>query len=472
MVQPAEDLNLSPEEMRAMTERIAVFAEGVLRGIPTSRASDMDGAADLARRIASSKPKPADIDEMLEVLTQASAKGFNQLHPGFLGYVPPAGIPIGAVGDYLGALLSRYVGLWWPSPALVQIEWDALRWISDVFGFPPGARGVFTSGGSLANLEALLTARHAILGRNDAIGTIYCTDQAHHSIDRAVMALGIPRDRIRRVPRNDALEMDVDALDRLIQADLADGEHPFCVVVNAGTINTGAVDPIAAATEVAHRHGAWVHADAPYGGFFVLTDQGRRALRGLDQVDSLSADPHKGMFLSPGTGLVLVRDGAAMRAAHLTEAAYLKDLLPDEATPDFADYSLELTRPFRGLRVWMALRLHGWAAFTSALEENLRLARRLDEELRRDGRLEVPWQPSLSTVAFRLRDASNADNKNFLEAINATGRILLSSTAIEINSESTMFLRACFMSPRTSDGTVDDAIEVIAAAADDVLRRR
>lgn len=456
-------LEPTPEEFAAMMRAVSAFSEGVLRGLPEARASNHEGAAERAEAFDELEPSQQSLDELLATLDEASKIGMNHLHPGFLAFIPIAGMPIGAIADHLASLLNRYVTVWWASPALAQLEWNALRWVAGMFDLPTSTRGVFTSGGSMANFTALVAARHAQLGDSHSQGRIYISDQTHHSIERSARLAGLVPGSIVKVAVDDELRMDAGALDAAISADLSSGRRPFLVVANAGTTNTGSVDRISAIVDVAHRHGLWVHVDAAYGGAFVLTPQGKGLMEGISRADSITIDPHKCMFLPNGIGCVLVREGEKLKAAHLGEASYLHDLQAEDKIPNFSDYSIEQSRNFRGLKVWMALKLYGWEPFAEALGTNLRLARRLYDALRTDQRFETPWEPDLSTAVFRLA-GGNDRNLAMLEGINRQGKVFMSSTTIADKT----FIRACFLNHRCTDQTADDAIDSVLAAAGEI----
>jgi aromatic-L-amino-acid decarboxylase len=229
------------------------------------------------------------------------------------------------------------------------------------------------------------------------------------------------------------------------------------VTASAGTTNTGAVDPIGDIVALANEEGMWVHVDGAYGGFFQLTDRGRDRFRGIEDADSVTLDPHKGLFLPYGTGALVVRDGETLRAAHHVSADYLQDLAPAGELPNYSEYSPELSREFRGLRVWMPLQLHGVGAFREALDEKLDLAASLYERLAGMPELEVPWAPQLTTVAFRLAGADDAANAAFLDRINAGKRVFLSSTLIE----GRYTLRVCIVSHRTHRDRIEECVEAI-----------
>src|SRR5205823_11966463 len=224
----------------------------------------------------------------------------------------------------------------------------------------------------------------------------YASDQVHHSVQKAAMLAGFPPQNVRAVASDARFRLDLEALRSAIAADRAAGRTPFLVVGTAGTTNTGAVDDLAALADLAGTEGLWLHVDAAYGGFFLLTERGRRIMRGIERADSVSLDPHKGLFLPYGTGALVVRDGAALRDAHYEGAAYLQDLPPTGALPNYTEYSPELSRDNRGFRVWFPLVLHGVAAFRDALDEKLDLTDRLYRALAADPNLEIGWDPQLT----------------------------------------------------------------------------
>jgi aromatic-L-amino-acid decarboxylase len=398
---------------------------------------------------------------------EAASHGFETAGPGYLAYIPGGGLFSAALADFIATGVNRFVNVWNAAPAFTQIEATVIDWIREQFGLPSEGGGILTSGGSMANLSALVTARRARLPEDFLRGTIYASDQTHASVAKAAMICGFPLANVRGVPTDDRLRIVPQALLEAVARDRAGGFTPFCVVANAGTTNTGAVDPIAELAEIAAWQDLWLHVDAAYGGFFQLTERGREAFRGIERADSITLDPHKGMFLPYGTGCLLVRERALLRHAHQVEAAYLQDLGAEEEIPNFADYSPELSRDFRGLRVWLPLKLHGLGAFRDALDEKLDLTRVLYEGLGEVPGVELPWEPQMTVVAFRARSKSDdADDlsRQLLDRINASKRVFLSSTMIE----GRFTIRACIVSHRTHRDRIHEALEIIRRSAEEL----
>jgi aromatic-L-amino-acid decarboxylase len=448
-----------------MGRRALDFIVEFIEGLPEAPASDLEGAVDEARGLAESAPEEgASLDDLLTVVERGATKAFNTTGPGYLAYIPGGGLYAAALGEFLAAAINRYIGVWNAAPILAQVEWMAVRWLCDLFDYPPEARGILTSGGSLSNFSGIVSARKALLGEELRGARIYVTDQTHASVAKSAGLAGIPVEGLRTVPTDVNLRMDPDALGELIREDRRGGHRPFCVVASAGTTNTGAVDPLDAVLAVARAEGLWTHVDAAYGGPFRLTDRGRALFRGIEEADSITLDPHKAMFLPYGTGALLVRRGHLLREAHEVGADYLQDLAGEEEIPNFTDYSPELSRSFRGLGVWLPIKLHGLSAFREALDEKLDLARFMHEELTATPGFEIPWAPQLTVVAFRYRPRSGDPeefNARLLERINASRRVFLSSTTLR----GRFTIRACIVSHRTHRDRIEEAVDIVRRAA-------
>jgi aromatic-L-amino-acid decarboxylase len=456
--------------MRAMGQHALDVIVRFIEGLPDAPAVDLDGVEDVIRLLAQAptaagRPFPAVVDDV----ARGAAKAFNTTGPGYLAFIPGGGLYAAAVADFLACAFNRFVNVWHAAPGFAQIEWTVIRWLDDLFGMPAGSGGVLTSGGSMANFSAIVTARHERLGEDFLDGTLYFSDQTHASVSKAAILAGFPKRNLRVVPTTPDLALDVEVLSEMVQKDRADGLRPFFVVANAGTTNTGRVDPIADIAQVAREEGLWLHADAAYGGFFQLTERGRNLFRGIEGFDSITLDPHKGMFLPYGTGSLLVRDRRQLRDAHHVGAEYLQDLFPEADIPNFADSSPELSRDFRGLRVWLPLQLHGVDPFRAALDEKLDLTELIEEALRSSPGFELPWPVDLTVVPFRyLPKSGDPDefNRRLLERINASARVFLSSTMIE----GRLILRVCIVSFRTHRDRIEEAIDIIRSAAADLDR--
>ena len=383
-------------------------------------------------------------------------------HPRFHAYVPCPGSFAGTVGEILAAGTNPFVGSWLGGATLSSLELTVLRWIAEITGYPTEAAGILTSGGSMANLVGIAAAR-AKYGRDTLEnGRLYVSEEGHASLDKAAFILGYPEEAVRRVPVDERFRMRVEELSHLVQEDAAAGRRPFLVCGNAGTTNTGAIDPLGRIAEVCESRDLWFHVDGAYGGFAALDDDVARRLAGMERADSLTLDPHKWLYAPMGVGCALVREARWLEAAFAAHGDYLKDLPADEV--NFLDRGPELSRPARVLSVWAVLRSVGREALAVQVAEDLRLAKLAAELIGQDDRFELVDPPQLSVVAFRLRPLAGESEESraardaaLMEATLAEGTCMLSTTLVGGRST----LRLVVMNHRTLEEDVRRSVEKV-----------
>jgi len=413
----------------------------------------------------SSLGSPCSLRDLLDDLFQRRIHpSFSPTSGGYLAYVPGGGIPHAAIADLIAGIINKYVTVWSVAPGLANIEADIISWFNDLVGFPTGSGGYLTTGGSMANWSAIVTARRMRLGDDFSNAIIYTSDQSHHSIIKASVLAGFPEINVRLIPCDDTHRIDLQALKSQIALDRESGLIPFLVTGHAGTTNTGAVDPLDDLAVIAQQEQLWLHIDAAYGGFFCLTDRGRNVLRGLHRADSITLDPHKGLFLPYGTGCLLVREQVTLREAHQVDAAYLPPFQEDAAHVDFCEISPELSRDFRALRIWLPLKLFGWDTFTQYLDQKIDLCTQAFDAVKSLKYIEIMSPPQLSTFAFRLappdfssKTSLNSLNQHFLARINEQRKIFLSGTTIDGH----FLIRVCVLCFRTHEKHVEQCIAAI-----------
>jgi len=383
--------------------------------------------------------QPSKITKVLiEFDEKVMKSGINGAHGGHLGYVPGGGIFPSALGDFLAAVTNKYAGVYFAAPGAAAMENSLVDWMGSIFGLPENTRGgTLTSGGSIANLLAVTTARDRLRLTSDEFSNlvVYSTLQTHHCIDKALKIAGLSDAKMHRVPMNEDFKMDPLALREALDQDIKEGLKPFMLVATAGTTDMGIMDDLKSLAEIAAEHNdLWYHVDAAYGGFFNLVEDLKPKFTGIEKADSIVVDPHKSLFLPFGTGAFLIRDKQLLFDSQHIVADYMQDTQDKRFEESPADLSPELTRHYRGLRIWLPLKLFGMTPFRAALAEKYKLCQYAWEELQNIRGVETGPEPDLSITYFRYipkRGDAERFNKKLLDRIQEDGRIFLSSTRID-----------------------------------------
>jgi glutamate/tyrosine decarboxylase-like PLP-dependent enzyme len=407
------------------------------------------------------KKDKQSLSSLLEIYTkEVVEKGIIPSSGGHIGYVPGGGIFTAALGDYIASVTNEYAGIHYASPGAVAMENELIDWMKTIFRFPKGAVGNLASGGSIANLIALTAARdkHQIKNEKITKSVVYLSPQVHHCIHKALRVIGLEDIIVRHIELDKNYKIDTINLENLIKTDHHSGLNPFLVIASSGTTDTGAVDPLDEIGNISKKYNLWYHIDGAYGGFFILVNDKKDLFKGIEKADSLVIDPHKSLFLPYGLGVVLIKDKSAVYHSNHYFANYMQDAL-NESIVNPADVSPELTKHFRGLRMWLPLQLHGIEPFKACLEEKLLLTEYFRIQLKEIG-FELGPTPDLSVSYFWYPSDTidqNTFNRKLLEYLHNDGAIYLSSTILNEK----FVIRIAILSFRTKKETIDKAMVMI-----------
>ncbi|RWO94201.1 MAG: aminotransferase class V-fold PLP-dependent enzyme [Mesorhizobium sp.] len=458
-----QSLKISSEELSQLTEQALALALNYWASVDQRPAYPTTSGEQTAKLF--SRPWAEEglgrvvLDDFAAIAEHARPSGGR-----FFGYVVGSGEPVGALGDLLAAVLNQNTTSWRSAPAASAIERAVVGWLAEAVGCA-GFKGSLCGGGSAGNLMALAMAREAKLPANETGARpciVYASEQAHMSVPKAVAMLGIGRANLRLIPVDDSLRMRSDALEATIAADRKAGMTPIAIVATAGTVNIGAIDPLSEIADIARREALWLHVDGAYGGLAALAVPEK--FRGLDRADSLSLDAHKWLYQPLECGCLLYRDPQVARETFSHSGDYVRIFTEDPGEAfAFFEESMELSRRFRALKLWMSLQYHGRSAFREAIARDLSHAQLLAETIQSHPELELLAPVPLSAVCFRHRAK---DNAAILRRVIARGRVYLSNATIDDQ----FALRACFVNHRTTEEDVRAIVSEVIAAASELNR--
>ena len=461
----SSDLQMAPEQMMDLAQKAARLVVERMETLPQEGAWEGEFKEELADQFMGDPPEAGRPPE--EVLEQAARKilpiATRLDHPRCFAFIPTSPTWPGVLADFMAAAHTINVATWLTSSGPSQVELAVIDWFRRWLGYPEGAGGLLTSGGSAASVNALVAAReHA--GHPER-AAVYMSDQSHSAHVRAARIIGIRPEGIRMVASDERYRLDMEALVAAVAQDREQGINPIAICANAGASSTGAIDPLEEMAEFCEKEGIWMHVDAAYGGFAVVTEEGKQRLRGIERADSVGLDAHKWFFQPYEAGSLLVKDIRTLEHAFEVHHDVLQDTIWGANHPNFSDRGLQLSRSFRALKIWMSVQTFGMAAFRSAVSKGMELASRAEQFVRESPDLELLNPVSLSIVCFRVNPADAELDEDALEEINRTvlaevfwdDRALMSSTTLG----KTFSLRLCILNHTTRWEDVQETLETI-----------
>jgi aromatic-L-amino-acid/L-tryptophan decarboxylase len=493
-------LDISDEGLRALSAQINQFVTDYFSEISSLKVYPQTSGGNTTAEVGSTLSLSGEpLEELMARCRAIMNNSRHNGHPRFFGYVASPSTPAGAFADLIASALNINVTCWRSGPAATEIERIIVRWLGSMIGYGD-THGLLTSGGSMANLIALQIAHRAKADENIAEKglwssrspmTIYASDQIHMSIPKAADILGFGRAQVRLIECDDRFRLDVRRLRERIRSDLGNQLRPFCVVASAGTVNTGAVDPLAEVADVAREFGLWFHIDGAYGAPGTLDTRKRAMFTGLERADSISLDAHKWLYVPIDAGCLLFHDDAIARAAYSSsDADYIKVLEPDKTEEAFAfwDYGMELSRRFRALKIWFTLQYYGLERITEAISHDNSLAEYMGQCVEAADDFELLAPVELSICCFRyvppeyiskLSSVERAERERLeteLDHLNTQTMIRVQHGGDAYISNATVrgrfALRACITNFRTTQADIDKTVEVIRDAGVAVWKTR
>jgi len=409
---------------------------------------------------------PSDATEVLHfVLKHVMTKSNVVSHPKSFSFVPGPSNYISTMSDTLATGFNIFSGGWAASPAAAELEIVTMNWLLKLYGLPvKKGGGIFTSGGSMANLTALVAARNIKCGQDFSKAVIYLSDQAHSSNVKAIHILGFKKEQIRMIPTDMEFKFSVNKLKNAIAKDKLEGLYPFCLIASAGTTNTGTVDPLQELATICKKENLWYHIDAAYGGAAILANSGKQLLKGMEKADSITVDPHKWFFQPYEIGCLLVRNHKWLSGTFTEKPEYLRDIEGNESEINFYDHGIELTRRFRALKFYMSIKTFGLKAFRKAITYNIKLAEETEEYFRKSDKWEVVSPATLAIINFRYNPIGKNMTEKQLDKINQiiSEKVVLSRKALLVTTilNKQVVLRMCLINPRTTMEDIQSTLQL------------